>query len=853
MREIVFFLFTLPLTINAGNLDKIRRTLEKADYDKVRELVDRAKEKEPDNPGVDFYASVLFSSKKYAAYNLDSARVFIQSSLEKLDQIDLNALEELAEDGVTKERIRKQNERVRDSLFDQLTTNMTLQAIYVFQYKYPMSVYDSVLNYKSDSIVFERTQEADSKDGYIRFIEEGKTPELLEKAKYRLDELRYNELIQNKNLQDYQVFLSKYPSTAFAHQVEEYILKRSTAGQEKEKYLNFIKSSSISSLKKRAGDILYYLSEKRNLPSGHPNLDSLKKIHEIQDKRLFPTIENGGFGFYSTKGELVIAHQFNDISDTFKCELTRDEWLFVSDTISKIISKNGGVILSDIQAYEDLGFGIAKVKKNEKWYIYHKSGFQILAGAVDDAEVLNKTWIKVKRRDRWGLFSFLGYEVAPFKYESIETLGPFWVFQKNRSYAVYNEELIKEDLDQKGLELEFRFHDLELINDNKLIGFRENRECMLDSALNFLIPWGIYQINPKPSGWYLKSDDGYRLYDQSKNDISNEIHPYLETNNGWLALKKSNGNWLLKARNESFSKGGYDSLKLINDYTAYAERNKARRLVFLNGDSIALSTGQKVKTLAKRPKFLLLEGKYGSEIIRTNGEKIVKGGFNELTFFNDSLIKANINGKYGLLKLQGGYLIKPEYQAIDEYGDLIMCLKGGKIGCYDPLREKWISTKYESRIERIGKNYLVKLEGMYGILDASNNFIIPNVYEEIKYWNDTTFLVKSDEWFFINNDQDQIGESFEYLSEIAKKEGESIYEYVKYGKYGLLSSKKGFLLEPEFSEILNLGDDKQPLFFADQNLKTAQMHVVSYVNGEGELIMSKAYRGEEFDKIICED
>ena len=323
---------------------------------------------------------------------------------------------------------------------------------------------------------------------------------------------------------------------------------------------------------------------------------------------------------------------------------------------------------------------------------------------------------------------------------------------------------------------------------------------------------------------------------------------------GWLALKTTN-EWMLFPKYDSLQPSrGYDSLKLINMSTAYAEKGGLRQLIFSNGDSLKLSSNENVQTFSGQQYYLLLEKSSEKKVISTMGGEILIGNFNEITFFNDSLIKVKINNKFGLVQVKGGYLIKPEFEAIDEHDGLILCLRKAKIGCYDLRNQVWIHTKYESRIERLGRNYLVKEGGMFGVLNEANELVIPASYEEIKYWNDTSFLVKKEnDWRFINHLEDQIGESFEYLSEISDANNESIYEYVKYGKYGLLSSKKGFLLEPEFSEIVNIGGINDPLFFADQNLKTAGFHVVSYVDQSGKLIMSKAYKKEEFNKILCED
>ena len=95
--------------------------------------------------------------------------------------------------------------------------------------------------------------------------------------------------------------------------------------------------------------------------------------------------------------------------------------------------------------------------------------------------------------------------------------------------------------------------------------------------------------------------------------------------------------------------------------------------------------------------------------------------------------------------------------------------------------------------------------------------------------------------------------SIDKLELLVASETERIYKFVQEGKFGLLSNRAGILLNPEYSDIFNVGSQEEPLFFADQHLSHAGFHVVSYVDAAGTLIFSKAYNREEFDRILCDD
>lgn len=827
--------------------------MEKKEYEKAYELILKGYEKEPDNPGVSYYHALLFFDSDFNQHNLDTARLAIERSLTAYENASADLQEKLLDDGVTHEKIAILKEKIRDRAFQNTLEDLTLERIQKYQQSFPESVYDDILTYKKDSIEYDRARNQQSQTALINFIAEHPTSVFKPKADSLLDDMRWQVLENTGSLNDFYTFLNRYPYTRHRRKVEAYILKVSTASHSAEKYESFISLSSVPFLKKRAGDVLFYLDQKAS-ENLHPLKDSLRLASRLNNTQLFPVVIKNQIGFYDQLGSLKIDANYDDIPPDNKCTLTSDSWVSVYDNnVGRIITKNGESILFGIEDYQSLSEDVGLVKKSGGWYLFHKSGFEILESPVEKAEILENKWIKVLQNDKWGLFSYLGLSIAESVYDDIFKEGNFWVFEKDGLFAVYTESLILDEIEQRGLSLEFKFDDIELVNSNALIGFRGERECLLDSTLKFLIPWGEHEIFPETSGWYLRSEQGYRIYNQSEDNLMDKYYSYLESNDGWLAIK-TEIDWMLLPRKGTLQPSReYDSIKLLNNHAAIVMSGDTRTLLFNSGNQVAIAD-EKVSILPNQTQFVNVFSRSSSTIYNEKGEVAISGNFERTNFLNDTLVRVQIRGKQGLIHTKGDWILNPVFDSIDEKDGLVLTLINGKIGCYDPLINELIETGYQARLERFGNHYLAKKDGKFGIIDFASQEVLPFVYDEIKPWNDTTYLVKEDQqYWIIDKDQEPVYEPFESMRKIVDNELQSIYRFIKNGRYGLISNRFGELLKPEFTDVFNIGTEQSPLFFSDQHLDKAGFHVVSYVNQEGKLILSKAYTREEFDLILCDD
>lgn len=845
-------LFVFQLLV-FGTIDKIQKALEKKEFDKAEELIQRGYEKEPNNPGVNYYHALLLFDSTYDGFDADSARIIINKAITKYEEAPEELVSEINEEGITIENIQQLSDRIKNYLFQTTLKDVTLSSIESFRLKYPSSIFDAVLVFKRDSIIFDTIRSVNTKEGYIGFINQYPTSIFKVVADSLLDVLRYEDLEANGTLKDYYVFLKHYPLTNYSRKIESYILRNSTASHDTTSYTQFIQFAKNENLKKRAGDILYYLAPKEALKI-HPKSDSIYQVHQLTSLELFPVMDQNSFGFYTTNYFLQIPYQYNEIQYNTKCQTSIDDWLLVFEGDSgRIINKNNELIINNVDDYQSLNDGLAIISTNGKRWLYHKSGYKVIDNSIVDAEAIDHQWIKIKQNDKWGLYTFLGLPIAQSIYDDIYQLGDFWVFEKNGLLGVYTEALILKEIEERGLSLEFKFEDVELVNQSMLIGFRGNRECLMDNEMNFLIPWGEYEIYPDPSGWYLKTNEGYKLYNNADDRIMNRNYTYLESNEGWLILKTEEDWMLLPKKSGRTPTRGYDSLKIINPYTVLSMKEDQNQLLFGNGNTLTLKDHE-IRSFTNHPEYVLISNNGSTGLYNEEGELIIDGTFSSLTFLNDSLVKVTIDKKQGLLTTKGKYLLNPLFDSMDEKEGLVLTLLGGKIGCLDLKNNTLISPNYESRITSMGDNYLARKDGNYGIINGNEDVIISFQYQKITQWNDSLYLVEQDGQLFVIDEQEEIIiEPMEELNPVFEYEDHTIYRFVKNGKFGLISNRWGTILMPEFTDILNIGSREKPLFFADQNLTTAGYHVITYLNEEGKVIFSKAYRKEEFDRILCDD
>jgi hypothetical protein len=69
--------------------------------------------------------------------------------------------------------------------------------------------------------------------------------------------------------------------------------------------------------------------------------------------------------------------------------------------------------------------------------------------------------------------------------------------------------------------------------------------------------------------------------------------------------------------------------------------------------------------------------------------------------------------------------------------------------------------------------------------------------------------------------------------------------------YGVVSNRRGFILQPTYSDIVNLGTALQPFYFTEKHVEEASIYVVIYYDATGKLVRRQVYEVEDYERIYC--
>jgi hypothetical protein len=582
--------FVAVFAIVFGRLDRIRKALEKNEFDKALELIEKAYEKEPKNAGISYFKAVLYNNTSFPGNHPDTARLAIEKSRIDFRIMNTEDLEDIKEDGITIDKIDSVHNQIKNQFLFNALRDVNRNSIKAFRIRYPDSEFEELFEFKIDSIAFQEAKAEYTMASFKQYSDERPTSIYAPIADSLYQELRFKALQNGSELEEYYHFLREFPLSRHRSNIESWILVNTTLKHDPDEYWDFLKIAREDSLLKQVLDILFYLNpEDPTIYRNHPDTDSLREAYANMDRLIFPIVSEDGIGFESVDGAISVAPFWDEITSELRCQLSNDNWVFVKKGQNGyIIDKTGHLILKNVSGFENIGKDVAMVETNRQKYLYHKSGYRIIKEPVQDASLLQDRWLKVKKNDKWGLSSYLGFELTKFDYDDIYIIGGLWAFKKNGKIALETTEYLLRNLNKNGLLLEFKFDDIEFIDDDKILGFKDDKESMLDTTLNFLIPWGKYEIIPNAAGWYIKTDKGYLVYNDTREEVFNNYFSYLELNLGWIALKTDIDWMLIPKTSDILPSRGYDSIKLVNYYAALTFANDLPELFFSSGKKVII-------------------------------------------------------------------------------------------------------------------------------------------------------------------------------------------------------------------------------------------------------------------------
>ncbi|MFT6855386.1 MAG: hypothetical protein ACJA0X_001360 [Cyclobacteriaceae bacterium] len=854
--SIFFILISLQLHIHGQSLSKFEKYIEKEEYDKLKDVLDRSEEKDSSRIGVKYYYSKYYTTPNQSFYNLDSADRFIRKASQLYRSAAKEEIQDLEENGINQQVISAQIALINKLAFDRAIDNISITSLDDFIYRFADSKYIPEVIATRDSLAFDIAQKKPSAQAYLNYANTYPESKYQPKAKQRYDSLLFTENTDPQDLSSLETFITAYPNSPFKSQVTDQIYTLRTAEHKLKNYLDFIVDYPNSQHVRSATNYAYHLDKLSTIKavSELDIIDSLKATYRLEEGPWYAFSQSGDIQFFDTSGNTQLDKGFLEITEDVKCNGLAHA-VFVAKTVKgewNIYNRAGillvdNVVPSSLQVIDQQVF---IVKKNGKLSAFHLSG-KLITEEFEQLTVINRKWLLQISGTKKSLLNFQG-EVFQTAFDEVKVEGVFYIFKIQSENYVLNDPSVLSKVNFKEANDRIQFDDFEYSNGH-LILFKGNSEALLDSHLDFKVEWGNHKVYNEFDQWIAETDKSISIVNEASNTATTK-YSKIASNDGWIALKKG-GSWFLNSReNLNIALEKLTSVTLINRHCAQVEEENDNYLLFQNGNKYSLSAGVSAKKLpaAQNIPYQFFEVIEGAKklILDSVGNVYSLGNFEGLYVLSDSLFRFSQNEKIGIINLAGELVLEPVYDIAEKDKSLIYLLSKALLGAYDITKKVLLKPSYSQKIERLGNGYLAKEGDKYLWLDKDGSNQLSQNYGEIKSWNDTAVWVKeANNWALIDKNDSIITSGISMYQKISTDGSSDVYKVLKNGKHALFSKEKGQLSDFIFDNVALIGNQ---LIMAEQQLSLAEFVVVIYFDITGKKITSKAYNSQFFGQISCD-
>lgn len=872
VRLLVVFL--LLAGVCYARVDKNKRAykaLKKGDVEKAVELVTKSLEDDIINPGANYLYSLIFTIDTLPTYNIDSAQKYILAAQADWPLLTGKEQEKLLKNQLTPQLFQAQKERIDSLGFERALRAGDVEAYERFMRQFADAAQADEARDRRDSVAFSLAEAENTWQAYQRFYETYTEAAQVPEAQERYKVLIFKDLTKDRKLSSFRDFLRQFPSTPFRKEAEEQIFDIMTAGNAPEAYLRFMAEYPESHLKKRAFDFLYAVDQDgynfqyyaRYTPVRAVQ-DSLDRLRAIENMYLVPFFENGKYGFLKPDGSPLFGPTFETISSDYLCGDIHSDFLLVD---GKLINRMGEVIAKgDFERAESIGLGLIKAGSDGALGLWQKSGYKILNQQYDDFELLDNKLILLRQEGKAGLATYNGRVLVKPQYDDIAVDGGFWVFVQGERLAFTTSEKLAAIANQEVLALSFDYEELEKLPDGYMLAYDGDTETLINQRQEVVIPRAVQNIYPMGENWLVKQPFGYRIFYADTKKYSESLFPEVEFNSQWLAWKSDTAWALVNKKSARGIMFGLDSAKLINEDIALTFKELKGTAHFFNGARVEFTKGDKVYVLSNTSRtdgyrteeqFMVIETPRLKKIYNMTGKLLFELKQGSLRYLSPTHLVVENRGKQGIVDTAGVQKLAVRYDGIGQANSqgLVTVLLDGKFGSFHMPSGALASPKYDTRVTYFNGSLLTTtLKGAAGLIDYSGEIVLPFNYEHVLPWSDSLVMVKkAGLWSIVSKDgRKSYYTPFINYQLVRDDAEEKILKIYTPEGYGILSNRLGIVLAPTYNDLLNLGSDTQPMYFAEKHVREAEFFVVIYADARGTAFKSQAFRADEYDKIFCQ-
>lgn len=431
------------------------------------------------------------------------------------------------------------------------------------------------------------------------------------------------------------------------------------------------------------------------------------------------------------------------------------------------------------------------IKKNQKFGIINNEGKVIADPEYDEIGEYSEGLFPFRKGIKYGYLNLLGKVFIKAEYDEA---NPYYnkqaIVRKNWTYGIinlHNEEIVP--LQYASLQ-KFMNWPLYLVSQKEKNG---RFEYLLNLEGDKISP-GFQKIFFDSSSIIrVKIENQIKFWDIYKKDFIGQTYSDAKPFKNQFAFVNENHLWgVIDKYGKSVVSPEYEEIEYFwfsNQMVFLTLRNQKFGIVDIEGNKIFQNQFDQI--VAAGVGYLKVKNDGGYQIYRTSGSPVSDIAYDYLSNNNNS---PNIpdwpaiisqNEKYGLVKSNGDYLLKPDfkyifyvgegmYAAKEKKGYIFLNRRGQKldikrydtVGVYSYDRipasdgKKWgyldrqgkevVKLSYEYCSPFIGYFAIVRKNGYYGVINPVGETIIEPKFSNWKFINGEIFLKNPDEWVPLN-------------------------------------------------------------------------------------------------------
>lgn len=856
-RIVLFLLTIIGATAFAqmGPERAAQTRMSKGKWVKAEQSIKKALRKDTVNAEAKLVYAQWYFSTDNPKYSIDSAYKYTLASLNAYSRADLRQREKMQRFPLDSSILVQLREQIDSAAFVRAKEYNSEGAYIAFLRRFTFAKQRENAIELRDEVSFLDALKYNTYQSFDEYLKKYPDSHRYADAKNRYDKLLYEDKTKDGKLKNFISFYTEYPDSPYRNITLEQIFGITTASGEVQNYIDFMSRYKTSkSLVKRARDMALHIALQQNLKIPTVILtDSVKQVLG-DDAYWVPILKNGKFGFINGDGKEKLEPQFDDIQEDYLCGNIEDDFLVTS---TGVVSRSNQLLYAgEVESVDDLGYGILRVDLKGCSRLIHKSGFAILKDCVDDARIIAGHFLAIKMNEKWTLHSFSGRKLIDGTYDNIRSEENVIVFSRKGKQMLNTIEQIVEAADNNPLPDKMVFDEVRKLSSDKVLVKNGALEGVVNSDLKFIIPLDRQELTLTSFGFtkkVLNKVTTVGLSEAIDKEEFSEIKPYLN----WLGLYNSNRAKLYHQPSAKVVEEGLDSLWFTNRL-AMATTGDSMKVIFGSGRKMVFPKSTKV-TFVKSPdsvRFFYLEEKNKKQLYEVDsGIKRFSLEFDHIEELGDGLFLIELKNKRGIVGMDGKIVLPLEYDAIIRSSDkVISLLKDKKFGLYDIRKKKLFKAEYDRNITFFNESILIVFrDGAYGFMDMTSAPISPFEFDEVRPWSDSSAMVRKNfRWMVYSVYDRKIShEQIKDYRLIKDTPGERIAIIHKGNEYGVLSSTRGLVIPPTFSDVLNLGTAEKPLYFTEKNVEEAEIFVVIYYDENGQMIRRQIYEADEYDRIYC--